>query len=81
MTATTGGTCTLEVPFHEEFLRPGDVVRGPVFMAAADAVVWLAIATRSGPKRSTARSPHVQQRERLVVDEPVARQCGAAGEA
>ena len=37
------GTCTLEVPFHEEFLRPGDVVSGPVFMAAADAATWLAM--------------------------------------
>ena len=35
------GTCTLEVPFHEEFLRPGDVVSGPVFMAAADAATFL----------------------------------------
>ena len=42
------GTCTLEVPFHEEFLRPGDVVSGPVFMAAADAATWLAIASLRG---------------------------------
>jgi uncharacterized protein (TIGR00369 family) len=42
------GTCTLEVPFHEEFVRPGGVVSGPVFMAAADAATWLAIATRLG---------------------------------
>ncbi len=44
----TEGACTLEVPFHEEFLRPGDVVSGPVFMAAADAATWLAIARLRG---------------------------------
>lgn len=42
------GTCTVEVPFHEEFARPGGVVSGPVFMAAADVATWLAIATRLG---------------------------------
>lgn len=46
------GTCTLEVPFHEEFLRPGDVVSGPVFVAAADAATWLAIATRLGTEEA-----------------------------
>jgi uncharacterized protein (TIGR00369 family) len=42
------GMCTIEVPFHEEFVRPGGVVTGPIFMAAADAATWLAIATRLG---------------------------------
>ena len=42
------GTCTIAIPFREEFLRPGDVVSGPVFMAAADAATWLAIAMRRG---------------------------------
>ncbi len=46
--ALTEGACTLEVPFHEEFLRPGDFVSGPVFMAAADAATWLAIARLRG---------------------------------
>ncbi len=46
------GTCTLEVPFHEEFLRPGDVVSGPVFMAAADAATWLAIASLRGTEET-----------------------------
>lgn len=40
------GVCTIEVPFRDEFERPGGVVSGPVFMAAADAATWLAIAAR-----------------------------------
>jgi uncharacterized protein (TIGR00369 family) len=50
--ALAEGSCTLEVPFHEEFLRPGDVVSGPVFMAAADAATWLAIASLRGTEES-----------------------------
>jgi uncharacterized protein (TIGR00369 family) len=46
------GTCTLEVPFREEFLRPGDVVSGPVLMAAADATIWLALAARFGTEEA-----------------------------
>jgi uncharacterized protein (TIGR00369 family) len=42
------GECTLRVPFRRGFERPGGVVAGPVFMAAADAAVWLAILTRLG---------------------------------
>lgn len=42
------GECTLAVPFRQEFLRPGGIVGGPVFMAAADVAMWLAIATRLG---------------------------------
>ena len=42
------GTCTLDVPFHDEFERPGGVVSGPVFMAAADASIWLAVLTHRG---------------------------------
>jgi uncharacterized protein (TIGR00369 family) len=42
------GTCTLEVPFHEEFERPGGVVSGPVFMAAADASIWLSVLSQRG---------------------------------
>jgi len=40
--------CTIEVPFRDEFERPGGVVSGPVFMAAADVAIWLAVATRRG---------------------------------
>jgi len=43
------GECTLLVPFRKTFERPGGVVSGPVFMAAADVAMWLAILTRFGP--------------------------------
>jgi uncharacterized protein (TIGR00369 family) len=42
------GECTLFVPFRKTFERPGGVVSGPVFMAAADVSMWLAIMTRLG---------------------------------
>ncbi len=42
------GECTLSVPFQPDFERPGGVVSGQVFMAAADAAMWLAIMTRLG---------------------------------
>jgi uncharacterized protein (TIGR00369 family) len=42
------GECTLLVPFRKDFERPGGVVAGPVFMAAADVAMWLAIITKLG---------------------------------
>lgn len=42
------GECTLEVPFQTVFERPGGIVSGQVFMAAADVAMWLAIMTRLG---------------------------------
>ena len=42
------GECALAVPFQEEFERPGGIVSGQVFMAAADVAMWLAIMTRLG---------------------------------
>src|SRR5262249_50858843 len=42
------GVCTIEVPFQESFERPGGLVAGQVFMAAADVTMWLAIKTRLG---------------------------------
>jgi len=42
------GRCTLEVPFQPDFERPGGIVSGQVFMAAADVAMWLAIMTRLG---------------------------------
>ena len=42
------GTCTIEVPFQQAFERPGHIVSGQVFMAAADVAMWLAIMTRLG---------------------------------
>jgi uncharacterized protein (TIGR00369 family) len=47
--AVRDGECTLEVPYRPEFQRPGGVVSGPVFMAAADAAMWLAVLARLGP--------------------------------
>jgi len=42
------GECTIEVPFQPAFERPGGMVAGPVYMAAADLTMWLAIATKIG---------------------------------
>src|SRR5215510_1607031 len=47
--AIDDGLCTLEVPFQAAFERPGGIVSGQVFMAAADVAMWLAIMTRLGP--------------------------------
>jgi uncharacterized protein (TIGR00369 family) len=44
----TDGECTLVVPFSEEFERPGPLVSGPVYMAAADCAMWIAIMTKLG---------------------------------
>ncbi len=46
--AIADGACTLHVPFQEAFERPGGMVSGQVFMAAADVAMWLAIMTRLG---------------------------------
>jgi acyl-coenzyme A thioesterase PaaI-like protein len=43
------GECTLLVEFSPDLERPGGVVAGASFMAAADAAMWLAILTRLGP--------------------------------
>ena len=42
------GQCTLLVPFQAAFERPDGIVSGPVFMAAADVAMWLAIKTKLG---------------------------------
>lgn len=42
------GECTLRVPYQPGFDRPGGIIAGPVFMAAADVAVWLAIMTLLG---------------------------------
>ena len=42
------GECVIAVPFQEVFERPGGVVSGQVFMAAADVAMWLAIMTKLG---------------------------------
>ncbi len=47
--AIADGTCTIHVPFQTLFERPGGIISGQVFMAAADVAMWLAIMTRLGP--------------------------------
>jgi uncharacterized protein (TIGR00369 family) len=42
------GRCTLHVPHTPALDRPGGVVAGYVFMAAADVAMWLAVVTRLG---------------------------------
>ncbi len=44
------GECTIEIPFNPKFVRPGGVISGPVYMAAADCAAWLAIMTKLGAK-------------------------------
>lgn len=46
--ALADGECAIEVPFQEAFERPGALVSGQVFMAAADVAMWLALMTRLG---------------------------------
>jgi uncharacterized protein (TIGR00369 family) len=46
--ALQDGECTLEVPWSARWQRPGGVLSGPVFMAAADAAMWFAVLTRVG---------------------------------
>jgi uncharacterized protein (TIGR00369 family) len=47
------GECSLSIPFQETFERPGGIVSGPVFMAAADVAMWVAIKTRLGMNESS----------------------------
>jgi len=42
------GECTLNVPFQTIFERPGGIIGGQIYMAAADVAMWLAIKTRLG---------------------------------
>src|ERR1700730_11335631 len=42
------GQCSIDVPFQEAFERPGGIVSGQVFMAAADVAMWVAVKTRLG---------------------------------
>jgi uncharacterized protein (TIGR00369 family) len=42
------GECSIRVPFQAALERPGGIVSGAVFMAAADVAMWLAIKTKLG---------------------------------
>jgi len=44
------GECALLVPFRKALERPGGIVAGQIFMAAADVAMWLAIMTKLGTK-------------------------------
>lgn len=46
--AIADGVCALHVPHQPIFARPDGLLSGPVFMAAADVAMWLAIMTRTG---------------------------------
>jgi len=48
------GRCTLHVPYQPVLDRPGGIVTGYVFMAAADVAMWLAILTRLGRREDMA---------------------------
>jgi uncharacterized protein (TIGR00369 family) len=41
------GFCRLEVPYDGRWDRPGDVLSGQVYMAAADAAMWIAVMSRT----------------------------------
>jgi uncharacterized protein (TIGR00369 family) len=43
------GTCSLRWKNDPKFLRPDGIVSGPVYMAAADTAMWIAIMSRLGP--------------------------------
>ena len=45
---TGDGECAIKVVFQPAFERPGGIVSGQVFMAAADVAMWLAIKTKLG---------------------------------
>jgi acyl-coenzyme A thioesterase PaaI-like protein len=48
LSGAADGECSIDVAFQEAFERPGGIVSGQVFMAAADVAMWLAIKTRLG---------------------------------
>ncbi len=50
------GECVILVPFRDDFERPGGIVSGQVFMAAADLAMWFAILTRLGIKDGSVTS-------------------------
>jgi uncharacterized protein (TIGR00369 family) len=49
----TRGECTLVIPFQPDLERPGGILAGAVFMAAADVAMWLAIMTHLGKEELT----------------------------
>jgi acyl-coenzyme A thioesterase PaaI-like protein len=48
--------CTLRVPFRPVLERPGGIIAGHVYMAAADVSMWLVIKARYGDESSLTSS-------------------------
>lgn len=48
--AFAAGSCAIHVPFQASLARPGGFISGPVYIAAADVAMWLAIMTELGPE-------------------------------
>src|SRR5260370_33409584 len=48
LNAIGDGQCSIDVPFQEAFERPGGILSGQVFMAAADVARWRASKTKLG---------------------------------
>lgn len=46
--SVAAGECVITIPFRRVFERPGGIVSGLVFMAAADVAMWFAIKTLLG---------------------------------
>ena len=49
-------SCTLRIPFRPVLERPGGIIAGRVYMAAADVSMWLAIKARYGDESSLTSS-------------------------
>ena len=49
-------SCTLRIPFRPVLERPGGVIAGHVYMAAADVSMWLATTARYGDESSLTSS-------------------------
>ncbi len=51
--AFSDGECSILCRFRPELQRPGGVVSGPTYMAAADLAIWFAIITKIGRPEGT----------------------------
>jgi uncharacterized protein (TIGR00369 family) len=54
--AVSDAECTIAMPYRNAFERPGGTVNGPVFMAAADCAMWLAIKRHIGIEQDAVTS-------------------------
>ena len=48
LVAVDDESCTLRIPYRPVLERAGGIIAGPVYMAAADVSMWLAIQARYG---------------------------------